>query len=105
MAGGELLIPTIVLLFGLDIKLAGSLSLAVSLPTMIIGFFRYSKSSSFSVLKEEMSLFKWMSIGSIIGAAIGGLLLGVHCTYRINKPALQACAQNYHRDDISFTTM
>lgn len=35
VAGGELLIPTIVLLFGADIKLAGSLSLAVSLPTMI----------------------------------------------------------------------
>lgn len=30
VAGGELLIPTIVLLYGLDIKLAGSLSLAVS---------------------------------------------------------------------------
>ena len=33
IAGGELLIPTIVLLFGADLKLAGSLSLAVSLPT------------------------------------------------------------------------
>jgi uncharacterized protein len=38
VAGGELLIPTLVLLFGADIKLAGSLSLAVSLPTMIVGF-------------------------------------------------------------------
>lgn len=34
VAGGELLIPTIVLLFAVDIKVAGSLSLAVSLPTM-----------------------------------------------------------------------
>lgn len=33
VAGGELLIPTLVLLYGLDIKLAGSLSLAVGLPT------------------------------------------------------------------------
>ena len=40
VAGGELLIPTLVLLFGVDIKLAGSLSLAVSLPTMIVGFAR-----------------------------------------------------------------
>lgn len=31
VAAGELLIPTLVLLFGADIKLAGSLSLAVSL--------------------------------------------------------------------------
>ena len=37
VAGGELLIPTIVLLYGVDIKIAGSLSLAVSLPTMLVG--------------------------------------------------------------------
>jgi uncharacterized protein len=37
VAGGELLIPTIVL-YGIDIKLAGSLSLAVSLPTMLVAF-------------------------------------------------------------------
>ena len=30
VAGGELLIPTLVLLFGLDLKLAGSVSLAIS---------------------------------------------------------------------------
>jgi uncharacterized protein len=41
VAGGELLIPTLVLLFGADIKLPGSLSLAVSLPTMLVGFARY----------------------------------------------------------------
>jgi len=37
-AGGELLIPTIVLLYGVDFKIAGSLSLAVSLPTMLVAF-------------------------------------------------------------------
>jgi uncharacterized protein len=31
IAGGELLIPTLVLLFGLDLKLAGSVSLAARL--------------------------------------------------------------------------
>jgi uncharacterized protein len=45
VAGGELLIPTLVLLFGADIKLAGSLSLAVSL--------RYSRDRSFVVLGEN----------------------------------------------------
>jgi hypothetical protein len=40
VAGGELLIPTLILLFGADVKLAGSLSLAVSLPTMLVGFAR-----------------------------------------------------------------
>ena len=53
VAGGELLIPTLVLLFGADIKLAGSLSLAVSLPTMLVGFARYSRDRSFVVLAEN----------------------------------------------------
>jgi uncharacterized membrane protein YfcA len=53
VAGGELLIPTLVLLFGADIKLAGSLSLAVSLPTMIVGFTRYSRDRSFAVLGQN----------------------------------------------------
>lgn len=77
VAGGELLIPTIVLLYGLDIKLAGSLSLIVSLPTMIVGFARYASSDAFIVLLQEKNLFHAMSIGSIIGAASGALMLGL----------------------------
>jgi hypothetical protein len=77
VAGGEFLIPTIVLLFGLDAKLAGSLSLAVSLPTMITGFVRYSKDPRFVVLKANASLFQMMAVGSVLGALGGGLLLGV----------------------------
>lgn len=77
VAGGELLIPTIVLLYGLDIKLAGSISLMVSLPTMIVGFARYSSSNAFAVLRQERLLFRWMVAGSILGAGIGGLLLGI----------------------------
>ena len=56
VAGGELLIPTIVLLFAVDIKIAGSLSLAVSLPTMLVAFTRYSKDSSFAVLGRNRRL-------------------------------------------------
>lgn len=80
VAGGELLIPTIVLLFGLDIKMAGSMSLVVSLPTMIVGFARYSKSSSFAIIKQERALFRWMVVGSILGAALGGMMLGLFPT-------------------------
>jgi hypothetical protein len=76
VAGGELLIPTLVLLFGLDIKLAGSLSLAVSLPTMLVGFSRYSRDRSFLVLGRYKRFVVWMAAGSIVGAFIGGLLLG-----------------------------
>jgi uncharacterized protein len=77
VAGGELLIPTLVLLFGTDIKLAGSLSLAVSLPTMIVGFTRYSHDRSFAVLSQSRSFVLVMALGSVVGAFIGGRLLGV----------------------------
>lgn len=77
VTGGELLIPTLVLLFGTEIKLAGSLSLAVSLPTMIVGFARYSTDRSFGVLCREPAFVAAMAAGSILGAFLGGLLLGV----------------------------
>jgi uncharacterized protein len=77
VAGGEFIIPTIVLLFDLDTKLAGSLSLAISLPTMITGFVRYSRDRSFVVLKANARLVQVMAIGSVLGALCGGLLLGV----------------------------
>jgi uncharacterized protein len=77
VAGGELLIPTVVLLFGVDIKLAGSLSLAVSLPTMIVGFTRYSQDRSFAVLGQNKRFVLLMAAGSIVGSFIGGQLLGI----------------------------
>jgi uncharacterized protein len=76
VAGGELLIPTLVLLFGIDIKLAGSLSLAVSLPTMLVGFARYTRDRSFAVLAQHTSFLAWIAVGSILGTFIGALLLG-----------------------------
>ena len=77
VAGGELLIPTLVLLFGADIKLAGSLSLAVSLPTMLVGFARYSRDQSFAVLGRNKQFLIVMAAGSIVGTFIGGMLLGI----------------------------
>lgn len=77
VAGGELLIPTLILLFGADIKLAGSLSLAVSLPTMLVGFTRYSRDKSFVVLGRNRQFVLVMAIGSIVGTFIGGMLLGI----------------------------
>jgi uncharacterized membrane protein YfcA len=77
VAGGELLIPTIVLLYGFDIKVAGSLSLAVSLPTMLVAFARYSRDASFAVLAANRWFLLTMAAGSITGTLLGGLLLGV----------------------------
>ena len=77
VAGGELLIPTIVLLYAIDIKIAGSLSLAVSLPTMLVAFARYSRDRGFAVLRDNTRFLLVMSLGSVIGTVVGGMLLGV----------------------------
>jgi uncharacterized membrane protein YfcA len=76
VAGGELLIPAIVLLFAVDIKIAGSLSLAISLPTMLVAFARYSRDRSFQALRANKRFIVAMASGSIIGTIGGGFLLG-----------------------------
>ncbi|WP_349263384.1 sulfite exporter TauE/SafE family protein [Steroidobacter sp.] len=77
VAGGEFLIPTLILLFGVDVKLAGSLSLAISLPTMLMGFARYSRDKTFVVVRQNVPFLTFMAVGSLVGAFCGGLLLGL----------------------------
>lgn len=73
VAGGELIIPTIILLFAVDIKLAGSLSLAISIPTIIMGLIKYQRRGRLGGLPAAFIL--WMSLGSIGGALLGSYLL------------------------------
>lgn len=75
VAGGELIIPTILLLYGLDIKIAGSLSLAISIPTILMGLSRYRAKQCFSEIHLHRSFVTWMAVGSILGALGGALLL------------------------------
>lgn len=76
VAGGEVIIPTLVFAYGADIKTAGTASLLVSLPTVAVGIYRHFKRGAY----ERRSLTETvasMGIGSVIGAVIGGLLVGV----------------------------
>ena len=77
VVGGELLIPTLIILFGVDVKLAGSLSLAISLPTMLVGFLRYSRDRSFAVLRANFRFVAAIAVGSVVGSFIGSRLLGI----------------------------
>ena len=77
VAGGELIIPSFVFAFGVPIKLAGTASLLVSLPTVAVGIARYWRHGAFADSRALRETVLPMSVGSIIGAILGGLLLGV----------------------------
>lgn len=73
VGGGELIIPTIVLLFTVDIKLAGSLSLAISAPTILMGLDKYQRQLP-DVFKNR-TFIVWMASGSICGSLAGSYIL------------------------------
>lgn len=76
VAGGELIIPTIILLFSVDIKLAGSLSLAISIPTVVLGLVNYKiRQPCTDMVSKSTSFILCMSLGSILGALLGSRLL------------------------------
>jgi uncharacterized membrane protein YfcA len=76
VAGGELIIPTLVFAFGADVKTAGTASLLISLPTVLVGVVRYASHGAFErpALVETVAP---MSLGSVIGAVAGGMLVGL----------------------------
>jgi len=76
VAGGELIIPTLVFAFGADIKTAGTASLLVSLPTVVVGLVRYTSCGAFRERQPLTETVAPMAIGSIVGAVVGGLLVG-----------------------------
>ena len=47
VASGELIIPTLVLGFGMPIKAAGTLSLLISIPTILVGLDRHRARGTF----------------------------------------------------------
>ena len=75
VAGGELIIPTLILLFGIDVKVAGSLSLLVSIPTILAGLLRYRALRRFEGLSPHRVLIGGLAVGSIVGALVGSILV------------------------------
>ncbi len=77
VAGGELLIPILILIFGMDIKTAGSASILISLAVVLMGIFRYWHMDAIPKGRGVQRITLAMSCGSIIGAAAGGLAVAV----------------------------
>lgn len=73
VAGGELLIPTLMFIFGADIKTAGSASILISLGVVLTGILRYWRLGAIPSGRGAQRLTAAMSVGSIVGALLGGL--------------------------------
>lgn len=75
-AGDELIIPTLVFAYGADIKTAGTASLLISLPTVLVGVLRYAERGAFAERRDLTETVAPMGVGSVIGAVLGGLPVG-----------------------------
>jgi uncharacterized membrane protein YfcA len=75
VAGGEVIIPTLVFAYGVDIKTAGTASLLISLPTVAVGITRYARQRAYTSSDLARTVAP-MGLGSMLGAVIGGLLVG-----------------------------
>ena len=76
VAGGELLIPTLIFVFGADIRTAGSASILISLGVVLSGLWRYWRMDAIPRGRGVRRIASAMGAGSIIGASLGGLAVG-----------------------------
>jgi uncharacterized membrane protein YfcA len=75
VAGGELIIPTLVLMFAVPVKAAGTLSLLISIPTILVGLARHRAHGGFGDASSLRALIIPMGIGTIFGGTVGGMLV------------------------------
>ena len=77
VAGGEVIIPTLLFVFGADIVAAGTASLLISLPTVAVGVARHARRGSYRDPADRSRTIAPMGIGSVVGAVAGGVLVGI----------------------------
>lgn len=77
VAGGELLIPTLVFVFGLGVKPAGTASLLISLPTVTTGVWRHWRRGMYEDRQALKQTVAPMALGSVLGALLGAALVGI----------------------------
>jgi uncharacterized membrane protein YfcA len=76
VAGGELLIPALVFVFGADIHTAGTAVLFVSIPTVCVGLLRFRWIGLLPSRTTMIRVGLPMGIESLVGAAAGGAFAG-----------------------------
>lgn len=73
VAGGELLIPSLMFVFSADIKTAGTASLMISLAIVAIGVWRYGRIGAIPRGRGPQRITVAMASGSVLGSFAGGL--------------------------------
>lgn len=76
VAGGEVIIPTLVFGYGVPIKAASSLSMVISLPTVTTGILRHARAKAYVDRQLFNELILPMGLASVAGAILGGLMIG-----------------------------
>jgi uncharacterized protein len=87
VAGGEMRIPALIYLFAMPVKVAGTISLIASIPTVAAGAFTYRRLGH--IPKSVLALSLLMGAGSLIGVLIGAALLplvGKHTLKSLARP-------------------
>ena len=72
-----MIILTLVFAFGADIKTGDTGSLLVGLPTVVVGVLQYASRGAFTERRAPAETVAPMSVGSLIGAVAGGMLVGL----------------------------
>ena len=75
VAGGELIIPTLVFAFGADIKSAGTLSLLISIPTIFVGLAGQRAQLVAAGRRDLTAVVAPLGVGSVAGAIVGATLV------------------------------
>lgn len=74
VAGGDVIIPTLVLGYGVPIELAGTLSLLISLPAITVGVLRHWRAGAFQDSARSKFVILPLAFGALCGAPVGGWL-------------------------------
>jgi uncharacterized protein len=75
VAGGELLIPALMIVFGADIRTAGTMSAMISIVIVAVGLWRYHRMGLLQLTRGARRIGTAMTLGSMLGAGLGGLAL------------------------------
>lgn len=76
VAGGELLIPTLIFVFGADPHVAGAATLFVSIPTVCMGLWRYGRLGLLPNRRTLLWIGLPLGLESFIGSAVGSSFAG-----------------------------